>query len=479
MDLSYGRAKAVSRLSGDLCLRFMADIRGVAWHLPFLSAIPFKFQKGGSFLPIYPGIEFSLDLVIHADGVSYLRVLPMKALVPSKSPKLVYLILFSVSLLANLYYGIVVQGTYTEGDEHWYYDLGLTHIKYISRGEFTFATIPGYSHDTNPPLSKIILGLLRVLLGFFGFDSYPLVARVQTSIAIALTGLIVYDLGCRQKSRFSGLLAWLLFTPSFILVPYEYWVSPELNGFRISLDWSYGFTRIQDTACMMFLSLSVYFLVRGNRGTILSGISYGLASITKYTALPIIPTLHLLYLLSKRECRSKILQEFTKLLIIGSFVFLLGNPLLWGTDRVAQTISAVRDVQEFKTRLSEALWNMVAKDFDYYLFRLLIHIIAFPVGLFIEMYLVQLFVVILLWRLFSRGTFEEWNVFNLEWASAVFLTLSMIGSIAIGTWIISYYAILLLPPLSLFCSLALSDGLETFLKSIFPREWHNSFKNSS
>ena len=403
----------------------------------------------------------------------------MKSLIPSKSSKLVYPMLFLVSFLVNLYYGLVVHQNYFDRDEYWYFDLGLTHIEYISRGDFNFATIPGYAYDTNPPLSKILLGLLRVFLGFFGLDGYPLVTRVQTSIAIAIVGLAVFSLGCKQKNRFSGFLAWILFTPSLILVPYEFWVNAELNGFRISLDWSYGFTRIQDTACMTFLTLSVLFLVSSEPKTILSGIFYGLASLTKYTAIPIIPILLLLHSFSHRTKNSKVLRENSKILLVGAFVFLLGNPLIWGAGRVAQTISAAKESQEFCTRISEALRDMATKDFDYYLFHLLMHLVTLPVGLYIELYLVQLFVLILLWCIVHRRTFERWNVFNLEWISAVFLTLSLIKTIAIGGWIMNYYVILLLPPLSLFCSLALSDGLETFLKRILPREWHNSFKNSS
>ncbi len=415
-------------------------------------------------------------MACHIGNILHLWGPYMKSLISLKSPKLVYPILFVVSFLANLYYGLVVHGDYFDRDEYWYFDLGLTHIEYISRGDFNFATMPGYAYDTNPPLSKILLGLLRVFLGFFGLDGYPFATRVQTSIAIAIVGLAVFSLGCIQKNRSSGFLAWILFTPSLILVPYEFWVSAELNGFRISLDWSYGFTRIQDTACMAFLTLSVFFLVSNEPRTILSGIFYGLASLTKYTAIPIAPILLLLYSFSHRNKNPKVLRESSKILLVGAFVFLLGNPLIWGTGRVAQTISAARESQEFGTRISDALRDMATKDFDYYLFHLLMHIVTLPVGLYIELYLVQLFVLILLWRIVQRRTFERWNVFNLEWISAVFLTLSMIKTIAIGGWITNYYVILLLPPLSLFCSLALTDGLETFLKQTLSRKWHDSFK---
>jgi hypothetical protein len=178
-------------------------------------------------------------------------------------------------------------------------------------------------------------------------------------------------------------------------------------------------------------------------------------------AIPFTPILLILQSLSRKEKFPDILKDLLILMIAGFIVFIIGNPTMWNMGRAAQAVSSIRGVQEFQTIISESLLNMITNDFDYYLFRLMTHLVTYPVGLFIEFYLVQLFVIIILgYSLFGK-VFRKEQIFTLEWILAIFLTLSMINkSIVIGGWIVNYYAIHLLPPLSLFCSLSFSDELE-------------------
>lgn len=384
----------------------------------------------------------------------------MKILLSSNRSKILYPILFSICFLVNLYYGLATHQELRDKDELWYYEFGRLYVEWLGRGDFS-APPPRAEVSGNPPLSIVLLGLLRFFFGIFGLDSYPFVTRMLTSIAIGFASLGVFGIGTRLKNHFAGLIAWLLFVPSFILVPYEFWISKELNGFKVSLDWSYGFTRVVDTTCMVFSILSIYYLIDKNRRIILSGIFHGLASITKYPAILFTPIFLILHSLSSRDTLIKTLKDFSKLLITGFFIFLIGNPIVWSINRATQHVASLQGYSEFQTLFSEALWKMITRDFDYYLFRFLMHLVTYPVGLFIEFYLVQIFVIILLWYIIDGRIFDETQLFTLKWSSAVFLTLLMINkSIVIGGWIINYYAIHLFPALSLFCSFTFAEELE-------------------
>lgn len=393
-----------------------------------------------------------------------------KILKNSRRLYLLYLSLFLIAFSINAYYALVVQFNYPEvGNELLYYDLASLHVEYLFRGNFDFGSIPEAAGDSNPPLSKIVLGLFRLAFDYLGVDVFPIPSRLLSTAAIGLTCVYVFAIGHKVKDLSTGLLAYLLLTPSFVLIPYEFWVSGELNGFRISLDWAYGFNRVTDSTCMLFLTLSVYYLLGKDMRISRAAIFYGLASATKYVAIPIIPSFFLLHSLSQDNDLRKTSKKLLTLIVVGVVVFIVGNPLTWSIGRATKTLSTVRGAFEFQTLLSETLWKMITEDFDYYLFRFLIHFIALPVGLFIEVYLVQMFAIILLLQLVGKLPFISEQMSMIEWSSVVFLTLSMIKSIVIGGWIINYYSILLFPPLSIFCSLSLSERLSIFAGGCFSR----------
>ncbi|MCX5697411.1 MAG: glycosyltransferase family 39 protein [Candidatus Omnitrophica bacterium] len=149
----------------------------------------------------------------------------------------------------------------------------------------------------HPPLFAYLLGLIKNIFGARWEILIPILAAVFTSLVVFLIGKELYGEGVGLLSSFF-----------FSICPVALHASTKI--------W-------MDTLLGLFCVLSVYFAIKALKKEviiwyILSGVSLGLAMLTKCTALCIIPAL--LYILFKDGFSKKKIKDFSILGIAALFI---------------------------------------------------------------------------------------------------------------------------------------------------------------
>ena len=214
------------------------------------------------------------------------------------------LLVFSLSLLLYLFLLLIVMRDFRVPDEGLYHSVGLAYVKGIaSRNSSVFL-----ENCEHPPLAKIITGMFVIVLKAFGVGEYPFPTRVHFSLAVALLAVLVFDIGEKLDGYRSGWFFWLFFLPVPAVASVRYY-------------------SVVDATSLLFLLLAFkYFLLE--RRYLRGGISYGLASLSKFLPLPLFPAVVISWSFYKKIRHEEILVRL-KSICIGLLVFCLGEPLLW------------------------------------------------------------------------------------------------------------------------------------------------------
>jgi len=350
------------------------------------------------------------------------------------------ILVFAVSTVFFLSFNLLVNSDHTWGDERAFAIAGERWILGLLEWKKPSYYVSGWTlqrTSDSPPISKIITGAFILLFSRVGYSRYPVPIRVHSSLFLAGVCAISYLIGRRLADDSVGFIAWLLLLFQPILQP---------NGPDMCLS-------SLDITCLLFICASVYFMLnpRSLRNTLISGILFGFATLSKYIAFVILPPLFFVWTLL---CSGS-LKESMKLGAIffctGFVLHLLLNPYL--------TVPALRNTMtywQFREGNVFFRWSsseiplvqafLGETNFDIVMIKLLLRMFTLPAEIFMSYYLVQLSVLTLLYASWRRITLSTREIFFFLWFS---LSLTFME---IHSKHFPYYDIILFPSLAIFLS---------------------------
>lgn len=361
---------------------------------------------------------------------------------------LIVLILFLIPLVFSFSYGTIFD--WPKGrDETLYYNVGKSYLQGVLRLDFSVFNL----NPEHPPLAKLVIGVLDSMLSYWNLDYFPVAVRLHASLFLSLTCLVIFFLGKKIGGFKVGILSWILLIPQFFLAPYGLWLGKELNNVELG-----GITPIflsapLDIPCLFFITSSIYFLIdlRENHSIYKAGLCFGLASLTKLIAIPTVPMIILIWLFFQRKKTSEIVQVLIRFVATGLIVFYIGNPAVWNPQYFFSPFAAMAGVENTSTWYEFFILNMRGEDGLFFLARFLMTVLMYPIGLFVELYLVMLFIVLLLYLSSRKIQLSDSQTLLLIWFGVMYLFFSLIArTVMIGSYLVNYYAIQYFVPLALF-----------------------------
>lgn len=351
------------------------------------------------------------------------------------------------------------------GVERFYHASGIGYVQALSTGNLKYF-IGGYGKNPHweTPLSKIVVGLLYLLLKPFGLSHYPIPTRIHAALFLSLTCLLTYKLAEKIRDSKTGIIAWFLLFPSFFLTPYEIWFDDELLGLMISEPHphtAFG-SCLVDLQSITFLILSIYYLYdfENGRNLIKAGFFFGLANLSKRIAFPILLIFSGIWFIYKKCGPRLFFKNFITYNVIGLSILIIGNPVWWDPTNIPVFLSD--PLQTYNMFHSTVLMDIVKGGdiLQYRLIRYLTYLQTYPLVLFTEFYLIQLFTIVNVVSLVHPFRLKEEHIVSVAWFFSAYVFIASVEmSTIIGSYLVNYYAIHFFPPLALYCSMVISDNL--------------------
>jgi 4-amino-4-deoxy-L-arabinose transferase-like glycosyltransferase len=288
----------------------------------------------------------------------------------------------------------------------------------------------------SPPLSKLITGIFIHTLSVFGVTK-PIPIRLHCSILLSGTSVICYSIAKKLGDESTGLLAWFLVTIQPILQP----------------EGAYLFLSSLDITCIFFLSLSAYYLLQDNtKGLVLTGIFFGLATLSKYVAFVILPPFILTWTMLNSRNNSEAIKKTAIATGIGLILHLLFNPMITvPTLRETMINWQIREgnvhFQWSADRILLLQAFMGKSPLDVSLTRFMLKMYSLPIQLIAGYYLMSFTLLTIFYAAYNRITLSREELFPLLWFFFTFLFLELHWKHH------SYYKLLLFPSLAIFTSL--------------------------
>ncbi len=399
-----------------------------------------------------------------------------------KSLPLLFL-LFAIPSITDMYLGLVVWKDRMHIDEGLYYRTAGDYLKgIVELDPSKFLSLPEH-----PPLAIILLGFLRVLLSPLGLDSPRTAERIFAAICLGAVSLVSYLVAYRHRGKRAGLLAWLLTGMQLIIVPYEFWVNgllnkAEINGFTLTASlWRSGMAPYCQFATMVlstmiFVSLSIHFLIdyekKGNLTR--AGICYGIASLMNSAIPATLITICFLWLTYKLGVRRAIAKTF-RYGIIGISLLILGNPVLWNLKRLQSSIEVFSAGETAHIAnhpyvlLKNQFWGGRFHDIPggdeplTVAYLVLIGILLYWVKVYLELWLVQLFLILAIYTAIKSRPVKDERVLFLVWFSVMFGFLSMMMK---PSGFVEPHIDYFVPPLGLYCAYTLDERYPCIMATI-------------
>ena len=219
----------------------------------------------------------------------------------------------------------------------------LDEEKYIKAGRVVYEE---FSFDSglmilHPPLTYYIQGLSRLIFPSETLKQELFYARLMMQPLLLLFGLMVFSVAKKRYGVFGGLFAFTLFVFNNEILT---------HGRLIDIDLALAF--------FIFLSLITFYKFLNKpdwQKTLLAGLSLGLAFLTKYNALLLIPifiiTLVFYFIFKERKLKTSILGKFAILIIIAFFCIHLGY-LLKGSLQLPEKFDSQLSEEQITAFLS-------------------------------------------------------------------------------------------------------------------------------
>ena len=288
----------------------------------------------------------------------------------------------------------------------------------------------------SPPLSKLITGIFIHVLSAFGVSRYPVPIRLHSSILLSGTCVVCYLIGRKLGNELTGLLAWLLVVLQPILQP----------------EGAYLLLSSLDITCLFFSSLCVFFLLQDRtRNLILSGVFLGLASLSKYVAIAILPPFILTWTLLNSKQSGEALKKTALVIVIGLGLHISFNPMITNPSLRETMINwQIREGNVYfqwssdETQLLQAFLGKAPLDVA--LTRFMLKMLYLPIQFTAGYYLMLLTLIAVFYAGYRHISLSREELFPLLWFIFTFIFLELHSKHH------SYYKVLLFPSLAIFNS---------------------------
>ena len=370
-------------------------------------------------------------------------------------------LLFLVPFLFDLWLILVRYRNYVPGpppDELLYYTAGGIYIEGIRRLDFSVFLF----NSEHPPLSKLFIGLFRLILNPLGLDVYPIPVRLCTSFFLGLTCIGTYELGEKIGDMRVGLTSWFLYIIAIFSTPLELWLGrKEISG--IVFRWDLGVPLMPiDYPCLFFSLFCVYYAFdygRKNNIPLKVGLLLGLAALSKFTAIPILSSLIALWMIYKKTDFKAFIRDYSIILGVASIVFYAGNPVIWNPLNVMSVLKQSAGHKQLDLRYGVFLSSPKVLSLEpgvggwaWFLADLLFY----PLALFIDSPLFTLFPLAIIYATLKQIPLNDAQFLVLLWFSIAYITIFQFAwTIVLGSYFVNYYVVAMFPPLALYCSLIL------------------------
>jgi len=373
------------------------------------------------------------------------------------------ILVFTLTLLCSLFFNLVALNEpvfWPEGskrtqsydgfewiDERIYYSVGTA---YIHEGLIKGRIEIFLANCWHPPLSKIITGLLTVVLFPMGLGSYPIPIRIHSSLMLAILAFVTLNLGTKLFGYRSGLIAVVLMLGQFFLqrgltylsqLTHAHWVLASIN-----------------LTALISMSATIYFLYDFERrkNLWLTGVFYGLSMLSRFNAVPIMGFILLIWILSRSNSGRSAFKSILIAYLVGFAILFLGDPVFWRLDLFSKFLLMSKTDIGWGPEHSIFIWADFmdslehAPHLDFVIgeaMRLIVYLLVYPARLFQAMFLVPLFIVLLMIVSLRKKMLPCSYFLILVWLLTTFLFLDVFFKRDI-----TYYPIDLIPALSLICA---------------------------
>jgi len=366
------------------------------------------------------------------------------------------IVLFIIPLFVSLFYGFSIVGSEWWYDEELYYKVGKI---YLERGLIQGDRGAFLVNAEHPPLGKISIGLLSILLSSFNLDKYPIPSRVFAALSLGILCTVQFLIGRKLFGAQGGFVSWgLLFSQFFLFPP----VPIKLGG-----GWPLAGT---DILFITFQSLMIYFLYDFSKGRNLyySSFFFGLSLLCKYQALYTSIAIATTWMIWKEGRVWPVLKQLLTFLAFGLLVGVVGNPVLCTPSFYPVLAERLWWTQSWgpgrtiflHTPFLEALVQDRSSRFLSELTVLIVYILVYPTKIFSNLYLASISIVSFLTAYIRGKRIEDNRIFPLIWFSWV-----LILFLDLFKRNIAYYYIHYIPALALY-----STPLSLFVLSLLKKQ---------
>ena len=366
------------------------------------------------------------------------------------------IVLFSLGLILYLFFTLVVNRDFLWGDERAFTIAGSAWIRGVITGQKPGFSVRGWTlqrTSDSPPLSKLITGTFIQVLSAFGVGTYPIPIRVHCSIFLSATGVVCYSISRKLGNELTGLLAWFLVVLQPILHP------EDIRVLLSSLD----------ITCAFFSSMCVYFLLQDRtKDLLLSGVFFGLASLSKYVAIPMLPPFILFWTLLNSKESLEALKKTALVTVTGLGLHVVFNPMITVPSLRETMINwQIREANVYFQWSSDQILLLQAflgkAPLDVALTRFILRMFSLPIQLVAGYYLMLFALIAIFYAAYNHISLSKKELFPLLWFIFTFLFLELHWKHH------PYYKVLLFPALAVFNSLFWTDRLK--FGRIFFYEW--------
>ena len=346
----------------------------------------------------------------------------------------------------------------------------------------------------HPPLAILLLGVFHRLLVPFGIESAKLAERGFAAVCLGFVCVVSYWIAARRLGRGAGLVAWLLTAGQLLIIPYEMWAKgpysrAELNGF--TLTWTGGaaapYFQFAPTvlSTMVFVSLSMHYLIDHdeNGNLVKAGICYGLASLMNQAVPPTLLLVCFLWVSFNEGVRRAVVKT-ARYGIIGLVFMVLGNPVFWDIGNLPEFFERFQSgpsayTAPFGPSVHTANFFYVLLKSMFFggrfygipggdealtvVYYVLTGVFLYWVKIFIELWLFQIFLILVLLTAVRGKKAVREQVLFLLWFSVMFFFLSaMFKPVCFVEPHLDYF----IPPLALYCTYTLCEHFPQFRENI-------------
>ncbi len=348
--------------------------------------------------------------------------------------------LFLAGTVLYLFFTLIVYKDLFWGDENAFTIAGSFWVQGVITRQESRYFVEGWTlqrTSDSPPLSKLITGIFVHILSAYGVSSYPIPIRIHSSILLSGSWVLCYSISRKLGDETAGLLAWCLVLLQPILQP----------------EGAYLLLSSLDITCLFFSSLCVFFLLEDRtRNLVISGVFFGLASLSKYVAVAILPPFILTWNLLNGKKSGEALRKTILITVIGLSLHVAFNPMI--TDPFLRETMINWQTREGnvyfqwssdETRLLQAFLGETP--IDVALIRFMLRMLYLPIQLTIGYYLMLFTLIAIFYAGYRHISLSRKELFPLLWFIFTFLFMELHSKHH------SYYKVLLFPSLAIFNSI--------------------------